>query len=142
LTITYFDTSALVKLFLVDEGGSSRAQALWRDADERVSVNLIEVEARATFAAAHRAARLSETQSRLAVVGLRVLMEGLTAVTPSDQLVGLAGDLADSEGLRGYDAVHLATALAVRTEVFVCADTRLCAAASAQGLAVANPLVT
>lgn len=140
MTITYFDTSALVKLFLVDEVGARRAQSLWSDADERFAVNLIEVEARATFASAHRAARLSETQHRLAVVGLGVLMDGLSAVTPSDQLVGLAGALADAEGLRGYDAVHLATALAVDAEVFVCSDARLCDAAGRRGLAVANPV--
>jgi len=140
LTITYFDTSALVTLFLVDEGGSSRAQTIWRAADERVSVNLVEVEARSTFASAHRGARLTETQHRLAVVGLGVLLDGLTAITPTDELVAVAGDLAADEGLTGYDAVHLATALAVRAEVFACADTRLCRAASSQGMTVANPL--
>lgn len=140
MTITYFDTSALVKLFLVDEDGASDAQAMWRAADERFAVNLIEVEARATFAAAHRASRLSETQHRLAVVGLGVLMDGLNTVTPSDALVGLAAALADAQDLRGYDAVHLATALAVGAEVFACADAKLCEAAAHHGLAVANPL--
>jgi phosphoheptose isomerase len=50
--------------------------------------------------------------------------------------------------LRGYDAMHLATALAVRqslqrqglpTLIFISADDNLNTAASAEGLAVDNP---
>jgi uncharacterized protein len=59
-----------------------------------------------------------------------------------------AMDLAEQHGLRGYDAIQLASALAVHSElvasgagplVFVSADTGLNKAAQAMGLAVENP---
>lgn len=50
-----------------------------------------------------------------------------------------AGDLAERHALRGYDAVHLATALALKDPdlVFVTWDRDLSAAARAAGRAVA-----
>ena len=52
-----------------------------------------------------------------------------------------AGDLAEQHGLRGYDAVHLASAEAVADPdtVFVAADARLLDAAGALGV-MAAPL--
>ncbi len=51
-----------------------------------------------------------------------------------------AAELADTEALRGYDAVHLAASLAVDAGMFVSPDAALCAAARRRGLYVANPL--
>jgi hypothetical protein len=48
--------------------------------------------------------------------------------------------LAGREALRGYGAVHLAAALAVRADVVASADGDLCEAARRNGLHVANPL--
>jgi predicted nucleic acid-binding protein len=47
-----------------------------------------------------------------------------------------AGDLAESQGLRGYDAMHLASALVLGVDVVVTADRALLAATKATGLAV------
>jgi hypothetical protein len=55
-------------------------------------------------------------------------------------LARIAGDLARSYGLRGYDAVHLAAAISVSDSDVVMAtgDHDLAAAARAHGLAVAR----
>lgn len=68
---------------------------------------------------------------------------------PADlAVITRAMDLAEGHGLRGYDAVQLATALllevqAIRTGlghlVFICADNNLNAAAAAEGLATDDP---
>ena len=58
----------------------------------------------------------------------------------TDGLIGQAAELAESEMLRGYDAVHLAAALTIGAEVLTSADIALCAAAERHGLHVANPL--
>ena len=58
----------------------------------------------------------------------------------SGALVEHASDLAELHGLRGYDAVHLAAALAVGAVVLTSADADLCDAASRAGMHVANPL--
>jgi uncharacterized protein len=48
----------------------------------------------------------------------------------------------EDEGLRDYDAVHLAAALVVEATVFTSADAALCAAAARRGLHIADPLAT
>jgi len=50
-----------------------------------------------------------------------------------------AGALADSDGLRGYDAVHLSAALVVGADVLISADEALCSSATDHGLHVADP---
>ena len=66
----------------------------------------------------------------------------ITVVLVATPVVYAAGDLAESEGLRGYDAVHLAAAIAAQATVFATADLRLMEAAQRQGLGVSNPLQT
>jgi uncharacterized protein len=136
--ITYLDTSSLLKL-LIDESGSEQARTLWDTADALVSAALVVVEARAALAAAERVARLTAAQHTEAKVGLSVLLDALTMVVITDDLIAQAAELADREALRGYDAVHLAAAVTVGADVFTSADTALCAAAERHGLHVANP---
>jgi hypothetical protein len=58
----------------------------------------------------------------------------------SDEVVAVAGDVGEP-GLRSLDAIHLASALAIRAELSaVCVyDRRLFAAAESSGFAVASP---
>ncbi len=137
--ITYVDTSSLLKL-LIDESGSEQIGRLWDTADALASVALVVVEARATLAAAARGARLTAAQHVEAKVELAVLVDELSIVAITDDLIAQAAELADREALRGYDAVHLAAALIVGADVLTSADTALCAAAERLGLHVANPL--
>ncbi len=58
----------------------------------------------------------------------------------SAAIVRAPGDVAESQHLRGYDAIHLAAALAVDVTVISTADTRLIEAASRRGLATSNPV--
>jgi len=139
--ITYVDTSTLLKL-IIDEDGSDRAATIWSSADAVASVNLIVVEARAALAAARRGRRLTGSQHATAVTELDALVSDLHIVSVTDELVASAAELADLEGLRGYDAVHLAAAHTVEATVLSSADTALCAAAARRGLHVANPLIT
>ena len=65
-----------------------------------------------------------------------------------DRTLDSAADLTQHHPLRGYDAVHLASALLLRdillatnlpAPIFICADANLCAVANMEGLAVENP---
>jgi predicted nucleic acid-binding protein len=124
------------------EDGSDRAELIWSSADAVASVSLIALEARAAIAAAGRGRRLSVAQARHAVGELDALLRVLHLMPVTDELVSAAGQLADVEGLRGYDAVHLAAALEIGATVLGSADTALCAAAERRGLHVANPVIT
>jgi uncharacterized protein len=137
--ITYVDTSSLLKL-LIDEDGSEQTGRLWDTADALASVVLVAVEARAALAAAERGTRLTAAEHREAKAALHVLIDELSIVAITDDLIAQAAELAEREALRGYDAVHLAAAVAIGADVLTSADTALCAAAERRGLHVANPL--
>jgi uncharacterized protein len=139
--ITYVDTSTLLKL-VVDEEGSESADQIWDAAEVLASVRLIVVEARAALASARRGGRLTGAQHRDAKAALGSLIDDLHLVEVVDELVTDAAELAEAEGLRGYDAVHLAAALLVGASVLTSADDALCDAASRRGLHVANLLTT
>jgi predicted nucleic acid-binding protein len=98
------------------------------------------VEARAALAAAQRAKRITVQEHRLAKSELAALLDEITFVEITEDLASAAGDVAEAEELRGYDAMHLAVALAVGATVFTSADAALCEAAHRRGLHVANPI--
>jgi uncharacterized protein len=137
--ITYVDTSTLIKL-LIDEVGTVEAGQIWDEPDVLASARVAHVEARAALAAAQRQGRISADVLRVAVEGLNVLWSQVSVVEIDDTLMRLAGDLAATHSLRGYDAVHLAASHVVGADVFSSADRRLCEAASSTGFHVANPV--
>src|SRR2546425_10941315 len=74
--------------------------------------------------------------------------EAYVITSLSDHIVELALNLTRRYPLRGYDAVHLATAIALNNAligagqsqlVFVAADTRLCDAAQGEGACHREP---
>ena len=137
--IAYVDTSTLMKL-LIDEVGTAEAGLIWDDPDVLVVARIGHVEARAALAAARRQGRISAHVFRAASKGLEVLWSQVSVVEIDEDLMRLAGELAEAHSLRGYDAVHLAAARLVGADVFSSADRRLCAAASSCGLHVADPV--
>jgi predicted nucleic acid-binding protein len=70
---------------------------------------------------------------------LEALWAELDRVEATDGLVHLAGELAERQALRAYDAVHLASAVSVADAelVLVSADGDLLTAAQSLGIATA-----
>lgn len=136
--IAYFDTSAVVPL-LVAEAGSPRAATLWDGADRVVSARLVYPEGRAALAQAHRLGRLTARRLRSAVAELDLRYGEFDLVEIDDTLVRHAGRLAETHGLGGYDAIHLAAADRVRDRdlVMVAGDRALLAAARTEGMSIA-----
>lgn len=136
--IAYFDTSAVVPL-LVAEAGSARSSLLWDGADRVVSVRLVYPECRAALAQAHRLGRVTTRQLRVAVTEFDSRYEELDLIDIDDSLARRAGDLAESHGLRGYNAVHLAAADRVLDPdlVVVAGDGALLDAATSEGMTIA-----
>jgi uncharacterized protein len=137
--IAYFDTSAFLKL-IIDEPGSDQAIELWTDADQVVSSVLLYPEARAALAMAHCLGRLSRPQHVAGRTELEALFADLALVSATLDLLRRAGDLSETHGLRGYDAVHLASieAVADPETSMVTADHHLRTATLRHGLATAN----
>jgi uncharacterized protein len=136
--IAYFDTSAVVKL-LVAEPGTVAARDHWNRAARVLSSVLVLPETLSALAAARRSGRMSQRAHRAARAGFDSLWEEITPVACDLDTVRLAGQLAERDGLRGCDSVHLASALIVEISdlVFVAWDRDLTVAARRAGLAVA-----
>ncbi|GFG75886.1 type II toxin-antitoxin system VapC family toxin [Mycobacterium botniense] len=138
MPIVYFDSSAFIKL-LVEEDDSDIAAALWDGCDAAVSSRLAYPEVRAALAAAGRARRLGTDEQLQAQVMWEEYWAATRAVELTENIAHHAGHLATAHALRGADAVHLASVLAIGVDdaVFAVWDQRLRSAAQqvAVGLA-------
>lgn len=92
------------------------------------------------MAAAQRQGRLKESEHTQALAVFEELQGELVTVGVDEDLAHHAGEHAEDLGLRGYDAVHLATALELGEEevVLVTWDRGLARAAELAGLALAG----
>jgi len=131
VSLVYLDSSALVKLVVAEPESSVFADFL-RGWSERVSsaVALTEVPRalrRAGFGASERR-RAREVMARIALVDV-------------DRRILVAAAALDPPALRMFDAIHLATALAVREDLaaIVTYNRRLAAAAERVHLEVSVP---
>jgi hypothetical protein len=113
------------------------AGLVWDEASRPVSSPLVYAEGRAALALAHRLGRITRGY-RVAVGSFRDVYSALEAVGVSEEVVLRAGDLAERHELRGFDAVHLASALETLSDgtPLVTWDEDLSRAARAEGLAV------
>jgi predicted nucleic acid-binding protein len=110
---------------------------LWGTRLRAASSILCYPEGRAALAAAHRGRRLSTAGYGRVREELESLQSELALVGIDGQLARTAGELAEAHRLRGYDAVHLASALALGTDVtLVTWDQDLKRAAAQRGCAV------
>ena len=138
MTIVYFDSSAFVKL-VVEEDGSDFAADLWDGCDAAVSSKLAYPEVRAALAAAGRAHRLAPDEQARAEAGWEAVWMTVRTVELTDTITSHAGQLASNFALRGADAVHLASLLAIggADTLFAVWDQRLRTGAHEAGVRLA-----
>jgi len=108
--IVYLDAGAIVKLYVM-ESGSDQVQQLIKQADSVGTALISRAEVVAALAKAVRTAVLDESQAKDAVQLFRSHWPDYARVQLTETTIGRADMLAWSHGLRGYDAVHLASAL-------------------------------
>ena len=127
----YFDTSALVKLIFDETESAALAEWLTLRADvPKVSSDLSTIELLRTCR------RVDEG----AVEGAVLLLGGIDLLPIDRAIVEKAATLIPTE-LRSLDAIHLASALSVKTNLtaLVAYDVRLCSAAAEAGIEVVSP---
>ena len=134
----YFDSSALVKL-VVQEEGSDLAADLWDSCDAALASRLAYPEVRAALAAAGRNHDLSDDDLDTAEQAWEQYWAAVRPVELTAAVEHHAGQLARSQALRGASAVHLASALALADPDLIIAvwDKRLHAGAASAELRVA-----
>lgn len=126
---------------VLDESGTDHARDLFTSASWIQSSTLLIPEANAAVARARRDRRLSPGGVTRAFDVLHRLIAEVEPLELTEAVAEQAGGLAATLGLRGYDAVHLASYERVESDdsVLVTADGALASAALSLGHAVAVP---
>ncbi|MGH3937773.1 MAG: type II toxin-antitoxin system VapC family toxin [Pseudonocardiaceae bacterium] len=137
--IGYFDTSAFVPL-LIAEPSSGLCRRLWDDADLVVTTRLSYVETAAALAQARRLGRLTKQSYAAAMDILDRLWGEFEIIEVDERVVHRAAQLAYTCALRGYDAVHCASAEQLDDDDLVVAagDRKLLEACMSLGMATAD----
>lgn len=139
--ILYLDTSALVKLFFL-EAGSETVVDLVKKSDSVITSQVAYAEACSALARRRRDKRITEKEFQKAKRNLDDQWPEMDTIQV-DEIK--AGELAIKHVIRGFDAIHLAAAVEIRTsakaaEVTFCSfDDRQNNAARAEALAVVEP---
>jgi predicted nucleic acid-binding protein len=109
--IIYLDTSALLKQY-IQEAGSEDVEKLLASADSTGTNLLTYVELASAISRAVRMKLVSADEARMTWEDFLVDWELLVRLDVSGQTAKRAAALAWEHGLRGYDAMHLFSALA------------------------------
>jgi predicted nucleic acid-binding protein len=141
--IAYLDTSALVKLF-VAEDGSEVVRELWDGHTSVSTAGIGQTELVCALAAAARDGRFEAERLGEDVIDGTFLRERAEIVATDAGLLGSASRLGVAHRLRALDAIHVASALVLRdiAPVVVSWDDDQRKAARAEGLSVYPPSIT
>jgi uncharacterized protein len=134
----YLDTSALVKLY-VEEDGSPLVRKWVDDADTVATSIIAYAEALAAFVRRRREKGISPAAHAGVIQDFNRDWGRYLVLAATEHLVRSAGELAEAHALRAYDAIHLASARTLKDRLaepvsFASWDTRLTVAARKEGL--------
>ncbi len=146
MTVYYLDSSAWVKRYVSETGSSFVSQLFSRD-ERLASSTLGLVEITATLARKRKAGALQETELFLLLQRSRGDWQRFYQVPLLSAVVDSALEFARNDALRGADALHLASAVLLKTFLsqqgkelaWVGSDAELNTAAQRLGLSVLNP---
>ena len=136
--ILFCDTSALVKLY-IEEDGSSELRLKLQECDAVAVCRIAWAEAYAAFSRRAREAPEDALLIEQAKASLANDWPKFVVLNINQHLVELSGDYADTFALRGYDSIQLAAAFEAgrKSQVklfFACYDLRLNKAAKLLGM--------
>ena len=143
----YLDTSALLKLYVSEEGTERVVSVAEEAAEGRIVIlDLTKAEARSAIRRREREGDISGPDAERILRQIEDDASALFLVQPlTSAVMEEAARLIDLHPLRAYDALQLAGCLVVREATpepvtLVCADMRLCEAAANEGLTTLNPV--
>lgn len=147
----YFDSSAAVKRYAPEKGSEWVKFIVESTAENTVylgQVGVVEIAAALSRKVRTKELTQEDYEATLWLFLADMRNEEYIVVPLGDQIIELAVDLTRRHPLRGYDAVHLATAIILNTAllkaellplIFASADGVLCEAARCEGLSTDNP---
>lgn len=137
--ILYLDTSALVKRYFLEQQ-SEELLSKWVQAVNIVASSVAYAETVASFFRKKREAALEEEVIQPVLEAFFLDWKSFLRVEVTDELNEIILRVVESYPLRGFDAIHLASAILTRGSLpddflFACFDQRLAQAAREEGLA-------
>jgi len=140
--MNYLDTSAIIKRF-VNEQGSELVDGMMTGPEPVATAKVAFAEVFAALARRHRDRSLSDPEYLLACEQFEEDWRSYLQLELRDSVLFVARDVVRRRPLTGFDAIHLASALVLRSELrqmvtFAAGDRRLLVAAEAEGLEIVD----
>lgn len=140
--ILYYDTSALIKRY-VEEDGTEAVDSLWSASPDRATSVVAFAEAVAAFSRKFREGVLTEKEYTDTLRLFRADFDTLILMSVSTALNPVIERLVQRYPLRGFDVIHLSSAIALSNSSgwpvqFACFDHALNEAALSEHLTVAT----
>lgn len=147
MPIYYLETSALVKLYVREEGTERLLSLANRSSDNQLAIlSLAQVELRSAIRRRERNGEIPEIVASQMLQAFRYHLESrFVTQGVTDFVLDIACELVDRHTLRAFDAIQLAGYIVLRISsaselpTFVCADRALLNAAEQEGAPVLNP---
>jgi predicted nucleic acid-binding protein len=136
--IAYLDTSALIKKYF-GEAGSDEVISKWQEATGIVTSSVAYAEAMASIYRKKKETKFGNDRLRKILDAFRRDWNSFIRVEVTDDLNEWIDKIVSRYQLRGFDAIHLSSALIVHDSIpeeflFVCYDKKLLQAAQTAGL--------
>ena len=136
--ILYLDTSALVKKYF-DEMGSSDVISLWMRTDAIATSAVAYAEAMAAFYRKFKEGTVARSDFGNILDAFENDWQSFIVIIVNSDLNPMVKKIVSRQSIRGFDAIHLASALILnetveRDLVFCCFDNQLLSAASTEDL--------
>jgi predicted nucleic acid-binding protein len=133
----YLDTSALVKLY-IEENGSDIVNDRTDKATIVSTSRIAYAEALSAFVRCKDEKVLSKNNYDKCIACFKFDWEMYFVIEASEKVIKIAGDLIEKYSIRGFDSIHLASAMVLKKEInqnidFMCWDNRLLEAAKKEG---------
>jgi predicted nucleic acid-binding protein len=131
----FFDSSAFVKRYIREAGSDAVLQ--WCDQATEITLSGIALpELVSTFCRLHREGKINATQYRQLKSILLADIEDAAICDLTPMVLAHAISSLEGNVLRGMDAIHIGSALALKADIFISSDKRQLDAAARSGLRI------
>lgn len=131
----FFDTSAFVKRYIGEAGTDAVLQ--WSDQATEIILSAVALPVLVSaFCRLQREGRITEAQYKLLKSSLLADIEDAAVCDLTPVVLAKAISSLGKNVLRGMDAIHIGSAVALKADVFISADKRQLDAAFCMGLRV------
>ncbi|HNU91663.1 MAG TPA: type II toxin-antitoxin system VapC family toxin [Spirochaetota bacterium] len=137
----FFDTSALIKRYVIEEG-SKKVDELMDKADTIIVSVITEIEAYSTFKRLLIEKAISDTDYKTLLNEFDIDYPYFTHIIFDNLITSNAKLLIDKYQLKTLDSIQLGTALLLKDEIdyFIVCDSKLVKAGKKEGLKIINPV--